>query len=142
MVTYFEEVFDSFLSKITTFDEYLSLTEEELNEELAMLLKKSLAKFINKKDIICNYDMESFNRVLDDLEIEIISFGMVDEWLSPKINNIELLKQSLSSKDFTLYSQANHLKELLELKSKAESDFQYWIGRYSMNNVFKEGMKR
>lgn len=137
MGTYFEDVFAVYLSKITTFEEYTSLTEEELNIELKMLLRTALAKFINKKDIIADYDMECFNRVLDDLEIEILAYGMVVSWLTPKINNIELLKQSLSSKDFTFYSQANHLKEIKELKSDAEKDFQYWIGRYTLNKMVR-----
>lgn len=135
MGTYFEDVFDSFLSKITTYDEYLSLTEDELDTELKMLLKSALARFVNKKNLIADYDMDCFNRTLDELEIEILAYGMVVSWLTPKINNIELLKQSLSSKDFNFYSQANHLKELRDLKVDAEKDFQYWIGRYTLNSM-------
>ena len=135
MGTYFEDVFDSFLSKITTYDEYLSLTEDELDTELKMLLKSALARFVNKKNLIADYDMDCFNRTLDELEIEILAYGMVVSWLTPKINNIELLKQSLSSKDFNFYSQANHLKELKDLKVDAEKDFQYWIGRYTLNSM-------
>lgn len=139
MGTYFADVFDSFLSKITTFDEYLGLTEEELNMEMKMLLKTALAKFINKKNMVADYDIECFNRKLDELEIEILAYGMVVSWLIPKINNIDLLKQSLSSKDFNFYSQANHLKELKELKNDAEKDFQYWIGRYTLSKFAKDG---
>lgn len=135
MGTYFEDVFAVYLSKITTFEEYTSLTEEELNIELKMLLRTALAKFINKKDIIADYDMECFNRVLDDLEIEILAYGMVVSWLTPKVNSIELLKPSLSSKDYQTYSRANHLKEAKELKSDAEKEFQYWIGRYTLNKM-------
>lgn len=140
-MTYFEDVFDSFLSKITTFDEYLGLSEEELNTELKMLLRNALAKFISKKNMIADYDMECFNRTLDELEVEILAYGMVVSWLTPKINNIELLKQSLSSKDFNFYSQANHLKELRDLKGDSERDFQYWIGRYNLSRMGKDGVK-
>lgn len=133
-MTSFDDVFGLFLSKITTFEEYLNLSEEELNEEMKVLLRTSMAKFINKKDIILDYNSGTFNRQLSDLEIEIISLGMVSAWISPKINNIELLKQNLGSKDFTRYSQANHLKELKELKSGAEKDFLYWTNRYVLEN--------
>lgn len=139
--TYFEDIFAVYLSKITTFDEYISLTEEELNTELKMLLRNSLSKFISKTNLVVDYDMECFNRELEDLEIEILACGMVVAWLTPKINNIELLRQSLSSKDFTFYSQANHLKEIRELKSDAEKDFQYWMGRYDLNRMTRNGMK-
>ena len=141
MGTYFEDIFAVFLSKITTFEEYTSLTEEELNIELKMLLKTAILKFISKKNLVADYDMECFNRELEDLEVEILACGMVVSWLTPKINNIELLKQSLSSKDFTFYSQANHLKEIRDLKADAEKDFQYWIGRYDLNRMARNGMK-
>lgn len=141
MGTYFEDIFTVFLSKITTFEEYTSLTEEELNIELKMLLKTAISKFISKKNLVADYDMECFNRELEDLEVEILACGMVVSWLTPKINNIELLKQSLSSKDFTFYSQANHLKEIRDLKADAEKDFQYWIGRYDLNRMARNGMK-
>lgn len=141
MGTYFEDIFAVFLSKITTLSEYTNLTEEELNIELKMLLKTSISKFISRNDLIADYDMGCFNRELEDLEVEILAYGMVVSWLTPKINNIELLKQSLSSKDFNFYSQANHLRELRELKSDAEKEFQYWIGRYNLTRLSKVGFK-
>lgn len=141
MGTYFEDIFAVFLSKITTLNEYTNLTEEELNIELKMLLKTSISKFISRNDLIADYDMGCFNRELEDLEVEILAYGMVVSWLTPKINNIELLKQSLSSKDFNFYSQANHLRELRELKSDAEKEFQYWIGRYNLTRLSKVGFK-
>lgn len=70
-MTSFDDVFGLFLSKITTFEEYLNLSEEELNEEMKVLLRTSMAKFINKKDIILDYNSGTFNRQLSDLEIEI-----------------------------------------------------------------------
>ena len=141
MGTYFEDIFAVFLSKITTLSEYTNLTEEELNIELKMLLKTSISKFISRNDLVADYDMGCFNRELEDLEVEILAYGMVVSWLTPKINNIELLKQSLSSKDFNFYSQANHLRELRELKSDAEKEFQYWIGRYNLTRLSKVGFK-
>lgn len=130
-ITYFEDIYDSFLSKITTY-EYLNMTDEELDIEFKMLLKGAMAKFIVANNIKCDYDMECFNRELTDLEIEIIAYGMIIGWVSPKIKNVELLKQSLSSKDYTFYSQSQHLKELIDLKNECESDFHYWMKRYDM----------
>lgn len=140
METYFEEVYETFLSKITSYD-YLNFTEEELNEELKVCLKSALSRFISKKNLIPNYDMECFNRPLDELEIEILSLGMIVSWLAPQINSIELLKPVMSSKDFTVYSQANHLSELRGIKSDADKDFQYWVGRYDLNKLVRNGIK-
>lgn len=137
MNTYFQDVFDSFLASITTY-EFLELSQKELTIELTMLMRKSLAKFITKKNIKADYDMEEFNRELTDIEIEIIVYGMIVEWLSPLINNIEILKPSLSSKDYKILSQAK-LKELNERKSNAEKSFHYWMGRYNLLDFTKDG---
>lgn len=140
MPTEFTEIYELFLSKITDYD-ILQLDEEELNIELKMLLKKALAKFVNIKEVSIDYDFEQFSRELSGLEMDIISSYMVSEWISPKINNISLLRQSLSSKDFQMYSQANHLSTLMELKSKCDKEVQYWASRYSLLDFTKNGGK-
>ncbi len=140
-MTSFDEVYNSFLSQITTYNEYQNLTQEELEIELKQLLKMSLAECMSFKDISADYDLNEFNRDLIDLEINIISYNMVVHYLSPKINNIELLKQSLSSKDYQFYSQANHLKELMDLRKDSFQQFNYWMNRYDYQNRIKNPKK-
>lgn len=129
-MTTFDEVYDYFLAKITTYDEYNNLTYSELQTELKQLLRISFAECVSFKDTSADYILEQFNRPLTDLEKNIISYNMVVHYLSPKINNIELLKQSLSSKDFQMYSQANHLRELMNLRNESSQQFHYWMNRY------------
>lgn len=129
-MTSFHEVYDYFLSKITTYNEYTNLTPEELEVELKQLLRVSLSECVSFKDISADNILNEFNRDLTDLEMNIISYNMVVHYLSPKINNIELLKQSLSSKDYQIYSQANHLKELMSLRNNGIEQFHYWMNRY------------
>lgn len=140
MPTEFTEVYEVFLSKITDYD-ILQLSEEELNIELKILLKKALARFVNIKEVSVDYDFEQFSRELSGLEVDIISSYMVCAWILPKINNISLLRQSLSSKDFQLYSQANHLSTLMELKDRLDKEAQYWASRYSLIDFTKNGGK-
>lgn len=140
MPTEFTEVYEMFLSKITDYD-ILKLDEDELNQEFKMLLKKALARFVYIKDVSVDYDFEQFSRELTGLEMDIISSYMVSAWISPKINSITLLHQSLSSKDFSMHSQANHLKELIELKDSTEKEAQYWTSRYSLMDFTKNGGK-
>lgn len=140
MPTEFTEVYEMFLSKITDYD-ILKLDEDELNQEFKMLLKKALARFVYIKDVSVDYDFEQFSRELTGLEMDIISSYMVSAWISPKINSITLLRQSLSSKDFSMHSQANHLKELIELKDSTEKEAQYWTSRYSLMDFTKNGGK-
>ena len=138
--TTLQDVYDSFLSKITDYD-YLKLSEEDLNEELAMKLKSAIAKFIIADDIEINEITETFNRELSYLEIAILAYGMVLSWVEPLVNNVETMKQRLSSKDFSVYSQAKHLAELNEVRIRANREFNYWINRYSSSKALKEMMK-
>lgn len=138
MPTEFQEIYDIFLSKITDFD-YTQLTQEELNEELLMMLKKGLAKFVTLKSYTIDYFMESFNRKLTILEMDIISSFMLSEYLNSKIYSISLLRQNLSSKDFAMYSQANHLKQLMDLKTETDKYAHYWMGRYNLLDFTKDG---
>jgi hypothetical protein len=140
-MTSFQEVYDYFLSKITTYSEYTDLTYEELQVELQQLLRVSLSECVSFKDISADYILSEFNRDLTDLEMNIISYNMIVHYLSPKINNIELLKQSLSSKDYQIYSQANHLKELMNLRNEGIQQFHYWMNRYGYLERLKNPKK-
>ena len=140
MNTQLEEIYGLFLSNITDYD--LDLTEEDMNNELLMLLKKSLSKFRYKDNIKINEMLDEFTKELTDSEKNIISLGMLSEYLKSKIYNIELLKMNLGSKDWQMYSQANHLKELLDLKKETDSDFHYYMGVLNLDNALKDRIKR
>lgn len=134
--TELQDVYNRFIQKITTY-EYVNFTQDELDEEFYILLINSLDNFYSQDDIEIDNVMGVFNRKLTSQEVDILATGMVVEWLSPKINNIELLKQNLSSKDYQFYSQANHLKELMDLKSQVEGDYYYKVKRYSTKQLAK-----
>lgn len=44
--------------------------------------------------------------------IEVISLGMVAEWLEPQVNSVLNTLQMFSGKEEKFYSQSNHLSEL------------------------------
>ena len=129
LLTTFQEVYNYFLSKITTY-EFGELTQEELDLELEQSLKSTIAKCVVLEKIELDTTLKEFSRDLSNLEMDIISYGMVVEYLTPKIYSIELLKQSLNSSDYTMYSQANHLAQLLNTKKDATYQFHYWMNRY------------
>lgn len=138
MRTTFEEVFDRTLSKINDYD-FVEMSRQDFNEEFTMKMRSALSKCLCLKDVKPNYLFEEFNKTLDDLEIDIIANWMVVEYLNPKINNIELLRQRLSSKDYKEYSQANHLKELRSLRKDAENTARYWVNRYPLIKASQKG---
>lgn len=75
-----------------------------------------------------------FTEDLTELEEEIIANMMVLEWLKPNINHMDLLEAKLGSKDFQMFSPANMLKELRELKKDTELEIDNLIVKYTYNN--------
>jgi hypothetical protein len=62
------------------------------------------------------------------------------EWIDQQINRIELVKQSLSSKDYAMYSQANHLQSLLSLRDVTSKDNYTLMKYYSYDNNDLSGL--
>lgn len=75
-----------------------------------------------------------FQSELNDIEIVILGSLMLIEYYSPKINNLSLLKQSMSNKDFVLTSQANHLTGLMQLRSDKKAEINKMIIDYTYMN--------
>ena len=126
MPTTFEEIYNQFLSKIIDYD-YLTLTKEEKIILMSTRLKSALAKFrAKKRNIEADYVLHEFNRELDDLEIEAIALWLIYEWITPKINNVEMFEHRLNTKEFQGFSEANHLKEMQQIRKDAEGEAFYW----------------
>ena len=137
-LTYFEDVYEFFLSKIKSYD-LAELTEDEIKEELNSLIKLAFPKCtVFKGKIKIDLDNESFVvKGKDSLsleEMEILSLAMLLQYISPLIARDENLKQTLSSKDFSSTSQANHLEKLLILKKSIDADLNYAMNSYTFSN--------
>lgn len=125
-VTY-EEIYSRFYAKASAYD-FLDLDMETVNEMLQEWLSSVCSKpytrrifksFIMERDIHeIRFEMKYTVDEDTDKEflIEILAIGLILSWLEPKINNITLISQTYSSKEEKYYSEANHLKELRNLK--------------------------
>lgn len=136
------DIFTSaFLSKITEF-EIVNLLEWEREEIVDDYMKRAISTF--KK--ICKYDLVTTandeNRVFDveikaddiDEILDIISEGMVVQWLKPYVYKQELLESVLNTKDFTTYSPAELLLRVGNAYKQAQKDYTQMIREYSYNN--------
>lgn len=134
MSTSYDIVDNSFLNKIS--DDYLlNLTPEEVQSLIDKYRTSAIPRFKQCKKLSDRDDtLRKFNDDLSDEEIEILANIMVLEWLKPSIYNAEKLKNSLSTKDYKLYSPANLLKELQELKKTTEKDISILIVSYTFSN--------
>lgn len=132
MSTPYEEVYDFFLMKVKDYS-FLQMSEESLYYDLEKFMRLSLTKFrICKNDLSDRDDeLNKFNVDLSDSEKDIISSLMVIEYLKPEITTSNLIRQAMSDKDFKIYSQANHLDQLLKLYNHVKNEAQKMLNNYS-----------
>ena len=135
MNTSIEEVIDLYLAKIENYD-YLDYDEDELLEELRPMMNSAISKLFTI-DVSIDYDTEEFSRELSPIEQNIIAYGLVEEFISQKVNSIKVLENHLAMKDYNLYSSANMLKQLQTALARAQSDVQYWETRLAWYNKAK-----
>ena len=135
MGTEIEEVIDLYLAKIENYD-YLGYSEEELLEELKPMLNSAISKLFTL-DVSIDWDLNVFSRELTPIEQNIIAYGLVEEFISQKVNSIKVLEKHLAMKDYNLYSSANMLKQLQTALARAQSDVQYWETRLAWYNKAK-----
>lgn len=137
MATDFSVVYGSFLSKVTDTD-LSDMTEQDANSVMSDLLKQATVKFSEscKKDL-SDVMTTGFVSDLDDYEVDILSELMVEAWYKPHINYTDLLRNKLSTKDFTTFSPANLQKENRESYELAHKRARSMINEYSfrMNNI-------
>lgn len=132
MATPFNEVYERVYNKISDYS-FTKLTQDEVEDVLESFLLSALVKFKTCKKDLSNRDLtlKQFNEDLTDEEKEILATLICVEYLTPKLITDELLQQRLSTKDYNLYSQANQIKEIRELRDKFKSEANQMMINYS-----------
>ena len=137
MATQYSGVYNSFLGKITDYD--LPKFEDTDREEILFGFMKSACVNFKKVCEVDLYDrdetLKQFNQSLDDEIIDIITELMIVEWLKPKVLSTENLKNCLSTKDFSLFSPANLLKEMREILTYSKNTARGLINNYSFSHA-------
>jgi hypothetical protein len=139
MATSYEEIYARFTPKITDFH-FANISDFEVEEYFETFLKSSIIKFrycnkLNDRD----ETLKQFNKDLTEEEQEILSILMSVEYLTPKLLTDELLKQTLNSKDYSLYSQANQIKEIRELRNTYQQEVNNLMILYTFTNSKLDG---
>ena len=113
--TNYETVFAEFKDKITDPD-LITFAEELQTEMLTAYMKKAIGKCkrVIKTIDLSNRDDElmQFGVEIPDEVMDIITEWMTVFWLEPFVNNIENLRNNLSTKDFSVFSPANLLEKI------------------------------
>lgn len=114
--TTYKEVFDEFKDKIDDPDLLLFSSQLEL-EMLISYMNKAIYKCgrIVKKTVdlsLRDDDLLEFKVYVPDEVMEIITEWMTVFWLKPYVNNVENLRNNISTKDFSVFSPANLLEKI------------------------------
>lgn len=141
--TPFSEIYTIFLNDITDQRLVDLLTPEELGDVLEDYLMESVAVHFKecKKDLN-DMDLEAkvFNSNLTHEEKVILSKGMKLKWLQSNfIANESRLVSRLTTKDYSIFSPANHLKILLEINNETKTEIRELIMSYLYDHLIYGG---
>ena len=125
----FEDVVDMML---TLLDDYqiAEITDEELQLEVGIKVNIVIAK-AQLENLEFDKDFSEFNRELTVMEATILSYGLLMLWLSPFINNREVLQTQLTSKEVTTFSNANRIQQGIQLYKLAKTEFYQLVIDYN-----------
>lgn len=130
-MTAYATIYNSFLDKVNDYD-LADMTAELVQTSMRGWLNQAVVRFLEscKKDLT-QTEEGGFTEDLDLMEIDILTEGMVEAWLKPIRNNLDLLRNALSTKDFTTFSPANLLDKVNDTYSMAHANFLSRIKEYS-----------
>ena len=130
-MTAYTTIYNSFLDKVNDYD-LADMTAELAQTSMRGWLNQAVVRFLeSRKKDLTQTEEGGFTEDLDLMEIDILTEGMVEAWLKPIRNNLDLLRNALSTKDFTTFSPANLLDKVNDTYSMAHANFLSRIKEYS-----------
>lgn len=141
--TPFEDIYAIFLNDITDQRLVDLLTPDELGDVLEDYLMESAAIHFKecKKDLNdMDVNAKAFNINLTHEEKVILSKGMKLKWLQSNfIANESRLVSRLTTKDYSIFSPANHLKVLLEISNETKKEIRELVMNYLYSHLISGG---
>lgn len=138
----YDEFTNAFLSKITEYD-FVGMRDYERTALIDGYMKRAIANF--KKNCLYDltttgddntreFDLDIEEEDLDEL-VEIISEGMVVQWLKPFTHKQDNLEHSLNTDDFTGYSPAELLLRIRNEYDQSRKNYTAMVREYSYNHA-------
>ena len=143
MATPYEKLYENLLPKFRSYEIPLMSTEE-VKDFLHDYLIPAISRFhVCRKDLSDRDDIiQRFNVDLSDIEIEILSNYLLIEYIdSEYIRTPTLLKVSLPSSDFKVFSPANFLDKLVAMRTTYTKENETLLSRYAWMGVKGLGIK-
>ena len=143
MATLFDDIYSRAISRFSDYD-FLQISSSSRETILERYLYSAISDF----ERVCLFDLSNIDTInkafVDDLDnesIEILALGIDYYWFSAKVQNSELLRNSLSTKDYTFFSPANLLRELRNVRNDLKSELKHRITTYSYDHGDIAGLK-
>lgn len=137
----YDKFTEAFLQKITEY-EFIRLSDYERNHLIDGYMKRAIAAFKNvckydltatADDVVREFDVDIDSSDLDEI-IEIVSEGMLVQWMKPYTYKQENLESVLNTRDFTTYSPSELLMRISAAYAAAQKDFTNMMREYSYNH--------
>ena len=140
MGTSYDVFTKAFLEKVTEYD-FLTLDKDTCIAIADGYMQRAFAQF----NRICKYNLlsrDEITRTIDadisqediDEIVDIVSEGMVVQWLKPYTYKSENLENVLNTADYTTYSPAELLLRITNAYKMAKKDFRNMCVDYSYNH--------
>jgi len=134
-MTTYKEVFDEFKDGITD-PELLEFAKELHDNILNAIMRKAIAKCnrITKKTVdlsLADDELMQFPFIIPGEVMDILIEWMTVFWLKPYVNNIENLRNAISTKDFSVFSPANLLEKIGDRYDKSRKYAKSLTNEYS-----------
>lgn len=132
---------NAFLEKISEFE--LSQLDDNIRTEMIdNYRKRALSAFRKncKVDLFTTGDDDErvyhVNVNTEDIDelVDIVSEGMIVQWMKPYVFQADLLKNLMNTRDYTLYSPAELLLRVGNEHRTAQKNFTQMIREYSYNH--------
>ena len=135
MATSYATIYQRFLQKVTDFN-LAGLEDFTLEEMLLGWFKSAIVRARKcEHDLTMRDDeLQEFEADLIDLEIELLAMGMLDSWLSQFLNSTENTLRMIGGKEEKWFSEANHIKELRELRESNLQEMNRLHNYYTYTN--------
>lgn len=139
MATLYSTIFDLFMSSIASYelDNLFSSSVTNFETRLTGWLINAIPNFDGcLKDLEDRNDnTKQFTATLTTDEKVILSNLMIVEFLKKEVNDIRQMRQKLGDPTFKVYSEANNLKERVNLLNTMNDLVQAQITRYQYKNI-------
>lgn len=134
-MTPYDKVFKAFLSKIQD-PLYAELEVYVAMDDLIEIMDAAILNFEYPKVDLKDKDdeLELFTNTLGFDEVQILAQMMVLEWMRRELRNVDTLRQTVTTKDYSTFSQANHINALRNAETMESRRIEKLKIKYSMRN--------